>query len=144
MDRSIPETRAEQVEMFLLLFAARFVTIGIVAVLGSLVASLYYTDLKGIDFSEQVMATRPNAPGSAKAILAEHGDHCWTDGKPRGVVTGALVRSHPNDSFLYVTNSRADTPTLIRALEQALEGKERGLDTVLAFCTDPPPTKEHT
>lgn len=120
-------------QQFLLLFAARFVTAGIVAVLASMVASLYYVDIEGLDTPDQVMATRPNAPGSARALLAEHGDHCWTDDHPKGTVTGVILRRHPNDPFEYLPYNH---PLYIPALEQALQDRPRGIDAVLAFCTD--------
>jgi hypothetical protein len=122
-----------------LLFAARFVSAGIVAVLLSMVASLYYVDIKGVESPSEVMRDRPNAPGSAAAVLASHSDRCWTTDRPKGVTTGALIRVHPNDPFIYVSSVEHKRGRLfIHALEQQFEGKERGIDTVLAFCTDRP------
>lgn len=125
---------------FALLLAARFVTAGIVAVLGSMVASHYYVDIAGVEEPSEVMRDRPNAPGSAAAILASHSDHCWTGGDPKGVLTGALVRVRPNDPYLYVSSTeRKHGRLFIHALEQTFQGKERGIDTVLAFCTERTP-----
>ena len=124
-------------QQFLLLFSARFVTAGIVAVLGSMVASLYYVDLAGIETPEQVMSMRPDAPGSAAALLAEHSDHCWTGSKPKGTVTGVILREHPNDPYEYLPYTH---PLYIPALEQVVQDKPRGIDAVLAFCSDRAPT----
>lgn len=118
---------------FLQFLAIHFITWGIVAVLGSLVASMYYVEYKdpAADRGTVVMDIRPNAPGSDHAVWAEHKDHCWRF-EAQGVATGALLRIHPNDPFIYTT----DAALIERAIDQAVNDNPRGLDRVLAFCTD--------
>lgn len=79
----------------------------------------------------QVMDSRPDAPGSDAAIWAQHEEKCWRY-DPKGQTTGALLRINPNDPFVYTRK-----PALVkRALDQAVHHNPRGLDRVLAFCTD--------
>lgn len=127
-------------QTLVLLFGSRFVSAGIVGVLVSMVASLYYVDLAGLQTPDQVMSMRPDAPGSAKALLAEHPE-CRVDGKISGPVSAVIARQGPNDPYLYASSVRHTHEALfIHALEQAIQGKDRGLDAVLALCPDPAPT----
>lgn len=144
--RQRPARRPARIDLSLLVLA-RFVSLGIVGVLASLVASLYYVSISGPEAASEVMRHRPDAPGSAAAILASHSDHCWTTRAPaNAVVTGALLREHPNDPYRYVSSVHRPHQhrLFVHALEQAIEGKPRGIDAILAFCGDPRPTKEHT
>lgn len=112
-----------------------FITLGIIAVLGSFIAKAYYTDIEGIganeSVSERVMRDRPTAPGTDKAIWAKHQNKCWRF-EAKGEVTGALLRVHPNDPFIYTR----DTTLIGRAIDQAVNGTSEGIDRVFAFCTD--------
>lgn len=131
------QTQAETtlMQQFLLLLAARFVTAGIVGVLASMVASLYYVDLQGVEDPSEVMESRPNAAGSAAAVLASHSDHCGHH--PKGPITGVIMRSAPNAPVRYIDYRHR---LYVPALEKALQDKHRPqVDAVYAFCTDRKP-----
>jgi len=113
------------------LFLAHLLTWAVVGILGSYVANAYYTDLEGVDHPDQVMATRPDAPGTDRALWTQYEDKCWRY-EARGEATGAILRVDPNDPFVYTTKPRL----VQRAIDQAVNKHDRGLDRVLAFCTD--------
>jgi len=129
-----PKTRPA-LETIAQMFLANLLSWAVVGVLGSLVAHAYYTDLEGIDpgdtSAERVMATRPDAPGSDHALWAQHEEKCWRY-EAEGPATGAILRIRPNDPFVYTTKPRL----VDRAIDQAVNKHDRGLDRVLAFCTD--------
>ena len=119
-----------------LLVIQRSISAAILSLLFSLTVAQNYVDLKGIDNPAEIMMDRPDAPGSAAAAWAEHEDHCWLRA-PKDTTTGALIRVHPNDPFIYVSSVEHKRGRLfIHAIEQHFEGKDRGLDTILAFCTE--------
>lgn len=78
------------------------------------------------------MDIRPNAPGSAAALLEKHEHHCWMDKNPLGHVDSAIVRIDPYDPYIHTRKPRL----IDRALDQATKDKDRNLDRILAFCTD--------
>lgn len=78
------------------------------------------------------MDIRPNAPGSPEAVLEKHEATCWTETQ-KGPTTGAIIRIKPNGPVI-----RTHKRHLVeRALDQVINKKDRGLDGVFAFCTNP-------
>lgn len=123
--------KATGIELLVQLLIVRFCTA--MVVLGALtyVGTMYYTDLEGRDRPEQVMDTRPDAPGTEHAIWEKHQAKCWRF-DPKGQTDAALIRIHPNDRFIYTR----DAALIERAIDQAVHDNPRGLDRILAFCTD--------
>lgn len=79
-----------------------------------------------------VMEIRPNAPGSAAALLEKHEHHCWMDNHPLGHVDSVVLRDDPYDPYIHTRKPRL----IDRALDQATKDKDRNLDRILMFCTD--------
>lgn len=89
-------------------------------------------DDKSLFADTAVMDIRPNAPGSAAALLEKHGHHCWTDEHSLGDTDAVILRKKPNSPYIYTKK-----PILIdRAIKQGAYKMNQGLDGVLAFCTD--------
>lgn len=120
---------AEMVAQFLII---RALVLMVVLGTAAYCAALYHVDIDGVDRPEQVMDIRPDAPGSATAILAEHEEKCWTTHDAKGETTAVIVRIDPNDPYVYTTKPRL----IDRAIDQAVNDTDRGLDRVLAFCTN--------
>lgn len=123
--------KATGIELFVQLLIVRFCTAMIVLGALTYVGTMYYTDLEGRDRPEQVMDTRPDAPGTEHAIWEKHQAKCWRF-DPKGQTDAALIRIHPNDRFIYTR----DAALIERAIDQAVNDNPRGLDRILAFCTD--------
>jgi hypothetical protein len=108
---------------------------GLLMLLGmaSFVGSKVYVEYEDHtpDREAAVMDTRPNAPGTDRAVWETHKAKCWRY-KAKGQATGAILRINPNDPFVYTRKQ----PLVERALDQAINHTDRGLDRVLAFCTD--------
>lgn len=123
--------KATGIELFIQILTVRFCTAMIV--LGGLtyVGMMHYTDLKGVDSPEQVMDARPDAPGTEDVIWEKHRAKCWRF-DPKGQTDAALIRIHPNDPFIYTR----DAALVERAADQSANDNPRGLDRVLALCTD--------
>lgn len=125
---STPKPRG--VELFAQILIVRFLTVMIALGTAAYCAALYYTDLAGIDRAGQVMETRPNAEGSFAAVWSEHEDECWTDGHAKGPATAVIVQRTPTSPVVYTAKPRL----VERAVDQAANGADRGLDRVFAFC----------
>lgn len=123
--------KATGIELFVQLLIVRFCTAMIVLGALTYVGTMYYTDLEGRDRPEQVMDTRPDAPGTEHVIWEKHQAKCWRF-DPKGQTDAALIRIHPNDPFIYTR----DAELVERAIDQAVNDNPRGLDRVLALCTD--------
>lgn len=123
--------KATGIELFVQLLIVHFCTAMIVLGALTYVGAMYYTDLEGRDRPEQVMDTRPDAPGTDHAIWEKHQAKCWRF-DPKGQTDAALIRIHPNDPFIYTR----DAALVERAADQSANDNPRGLDRVLALCTD--------
>lgn len=123
--------KATGIELFVQLLIVRFCTAMIVLGALTYVGAMHYTDLKGVDSPEQVMDTRPDVPGTERVIWEKHQAKCWRF-DPKGQTDAALIRIHPNDRFIYTR----DAALIERAIDQAVNDNPRGLDRILAFCTD--------
>ena len=80
-----------------------------------------------------VMQIRPNAEGSAYALLEKHKNCYPFDIKKRfekAVLIGTIMRWNPNDAYFYTE----DWDLTVKAVEQAVQGIDRNIDGVAAFC----------
>lgn len=80
-----------------------------------------------------VMENRPNAEGSAYALLEKHKNCYPFDIKKRfenAVLIGTIMRWHPNNAYFYTENWKLT----VKAVEQAVQGIDRNIDGVAAFC----------
>lgn len=79
------------------------------------------------------MYHRPNAEGSAYDLLEKHKNCYPFDIKKKfkkAVLIGTIMRWNPNDAYFYTENWKLT----VKAVEQAVQGIDRNIDGVAAFC----------
>lgn len=119
------------IETFAQILIVRFLAAMIGLGTASWIGSMYYTDLEGVSRPDQVMDARPDAPGTEDVMWKKHEAKCWRF-EPKGQVDAVIIRVRPNDPFVYTTKPRL----MERAIDQATKDTNRGLDRILAFCTN--------
>lgn len=113
---------------------ANIIACAVVVLLGTYVAEQYYIEYndEALFRDTEAMKNRPNAPGSAAALLEKYGKKCWMDKHPLGYTDAVILRKKPYEPYIYTKKQRL----IDRALKQAVDKKDQGLDRVLMFCTD--------
>jgi len=113
---------------------ANIIACAAVVFFGTYVAKQQYVEYNdpALFRDTEVMKNRPTAPGSAAALLEKHEHHCWMDKHPLGYTDAVVLRKKPYEPYIYTKKQRL----IDRALKQAVDKKDQGLDRVLMFCTD--------